>query len=136
MSNIKLPNLKLYFPGDANFWRAVATQVQKQIRIRTEADGVDYRGNAFKPYKPKYAEYRAKKGRTTVPNLSFTGAMLGGVRAIGHRNSGEIKLTGEQAAKAWGNEQRGRVFFKPSREDYRAATKLLSRWMARKNRLR
>lgn len=45
------------------------------MRIRTQA-GQSADGNAFAPYSPAYARYRAKKGRGTNPDLTFTGEML------------------------------------------------------------
>jgi hypothetical protein len=50
----------------------------KDMEKRVDS-GVGLNGR-FKPYHPKYAEYRASKGRRTdIVNLQFTGEMLGNV---------------------------------------------------------
>jgi len=55
----------------------IGTLAVAKIKLRT-ARGVDFMGNAFKPYGAKYAEKRKKKGLPTGKvDLNWTGNMMG-----------------------------------------------------------
>ena len=74
--------------------------------------GVGLNGR-FKPYHPKYAEYRAKKGRgTNSVNLQFTGKMLAGVKLMTKSPSkAVIGFTQEVERKKAISNQRKRPWF-------------------------
>lgn len=135
MTKIKMPDLTIDMP-DRTFWQAAALEVKKRIRVRTETDKKDYRGNAFKGYTQEYKEFRAKKGRSVTPNLSFSGKMLGAMKTLFTSKLGKVVLSGEEAAKARGNEKRGRVFFALASSDERSVLNLIDKWMTKKNRLK
>lgn len=87
------------------------------IKQRT-AQGRDVNGKLFKPYSEKYKLFRQEAGRGQIPNLFFSGRMLG---ALTHRTEGSdtVRLffhDAQQAAKASGN-QRHREFFGLSADD-------------------
>ena len=132
----KQPDLTLKIPSSPSFWRSVALAARRWMRKRTIEDAVDVAGRAFKKYSDAYREYRKKKGRGVVPNLSFTGRMLGAMQAIGKRLKGQILLSGQEGLKAFGNEARGRKFFDLSTKDRNSVIKLVARWMTKKNRLK
>jgi len=58
---------------------ATAQRGQNMILDRT-AKGKGYKGR-FPAYTPQYARFRAKKGRSTTPDLNFTGKMTGSMRS-------------------------------------------------------
>lgn len=132
----KMPDLSIDMP-DKRLWRAVGVDAAKEIRKRTEK-GSDVDGKSFKAYSPNYKAYRRKTGRSTKPNLVFTGRMLGamarGITVI--KNGTRITLSGRQGSKAWYNEKRGRVFFDVSQKEADVIIRKVSRWMTRKNKLK
>lgn len=130
----KRPSLKLEMPS-RTFWTAAAIEAKKRIRQRTETGKKDHNNRAFKPYREEYKILRAKKGRSTTPNLSFTGKMLGAMRIAVTNRIGKVVLSGEEALKAAGNEARGRIFFALAPPDIDAIYKMVDRWLAKKNRL-
>ena len=72
-----LDKLKVKIPSATAKGIAVAsTFIQNAIKDRTRK-GRDFKGVAFKPYSKAYAKKRLKRNKTTLPNLKFTGQMLG-----------------------------------------------------------
>ena len=62
--------------GSKQLMSEIATFLITSIKLRT-AKGVDYKGKTFDPYDPKYAMFRAGKGRpVNKVDLFFTGSML------------------------------------------------------------
>ena len=104
-----LLNIKLPTSAD---WLKLGLDEAKEIRQRTETKGLDVKGESFKPYSAAYAAYRAEMGRGTMPNLSFSGRMLGalGSNVSATGDSARLTLAGEEGFKAWSNERRGREF--------------------------
>lgn len=104
-----LLNIKLPTSAD---WLKLGLEEAKEIRQRTETRGRDVNNVSFKPYSAAYAAYRAQMGRSTTPNLSFSGRMLGalGSNVRSDNESAKITLAGEEGFKAWSNERRGREF--------------------------
>jgi hypothetical protein len=129
----KTPRITFKAPDDARFWKAVAIEVQKTVRKRTEQRGKDVNGTDFKPYTQTYASFRVSKGRRSFPNLSFTGKMLGGMIAIGRKGVAIVRLTGEQGFKAFQNEKKGREFFGIDDKQADEILKGVSKFIARKN---
>lgn len=81
------------------------------IQARTQR-GVDADGSAFAKYSEAYAKRREKKGRGTMPDLTFTGRMLGNMTArfLFFRKAEIVFARGEEANKAAGNSKK-RDFF-------------------------
>lgn len=95
------------------FWGATGFRTATAIFKRTQG-GKDFNNRSFKPYAEATKKQREKKGRTTGKvNLTFSGKMLNsifrGIRATGR--GVKIRLTGEQAKKAFFIEKKGRKFF-------------------------
>jgi len=132
----KMPDIKFNPPDSPVFWKAVALEAQKDIRVRTETKKDDVEDKPFKPYDKAYREYRLDKGRSGRPNLSFTGRMLGGMVAIGRKGMAIVRLTGEQGFKAIQNEDRGREFFGLNKSQTEGIFKGVSNWIAKKNNLK
>jgi hypothetical protein len=136
--NVKVKGQKIKFnaPDNPTFWRAVAVEAQKEIRTRTEKTGKDVDDRSFVAYSKAYEKRRAARGRSTRPNLSFTAKMLGSMRPIGRKGYAVIRLTGEQAEKAIGNEARGREFFGLSKGQTKTIFKEVLAWVTKHNKLR
>lgn len=86
-----------------------------EIVLRTQ-DGKDADGKPFDEYSPKYAKYRAKRGRKTDPvDLTFTGNMLAAIQTrVEDTTDGARGViffnSALEAAKARGNMERRRFF--------------------------
>ena len=132
---VKQPDLSLDQPNQT-LYRAVALETKKRIRVRTETSKKDYLGRGFKKYTQEYKQFRSKKGRSTTPNLSFSGKMLGSMRTLFTKKKGTVTLSGEQAKIARGNEARGRIFFALHKTDRDKILGLVTNWMTRKNKLK
>jgi len=132
----KFPDLGLDLPSNASYWRGIALEARKMLRKRTITSKEDVNLKPFKAYSAAYREYRKSKGRGVVPNLSFTGRMLGAIQAIGKRLKGQLLLSGEEGAKAFWNESRGRKFFDLADGERDSIFKSVSGWITRKNRLK
>lgn len=131
------PDLKIVTPN-RQFYEALALDLAKQIRQRTEKKGVDVDDQKFKPYTKRYRKYRIEKKRSAWPNLSFTGKLMGAIGrgAHGYPNKAVIALSGQEGLKAWGNEVRGREFFNLTKKQVDATVKKISLWLKRRNRLK
>lgn len=136
MIKIKMPDLTIRVPKEPDFWAGVALQARRRIRTRTARDKSDVKGRPFKAYSDAYKEFRKSKGRSIIPNLTFTGRMLGSIQAVGKRMKGQLLLSGEEGFKASANEDRGRKFFDLAPTDRDSIIKKVADWMTRKNRLR
>jgi hypothetical protein len=64
--NVKLSRQQLLRLGDLALFEIT----------KATSQGVDFRDEKFAPYSPRYLKRRLKKGRTTSPNLQFTGRMI------------------------------------------------------------
>jgi hypothetical protein len=134
-TKVKMPDLSIDMP-DRTFYQAAALETKKRIRKRTETSKLDYLGRRFKKYKQEYKEFRASKGRSVTPNLSFSGKMLGSMKTLVTNKFGKVVLSGEEALKARGNEKRGRIFFAFSKKDRDKVLSLVGKWMGKKNKLK
>lgn len=86
-------------------------------------------GEQFSGLSPKYRNYKEKKGRKGVPDLTFTGRMLSSitsdVQRIGREIIGRIFFSSvKEAQKARGNQQTRR-FFALSRQQVERLVNLL-----------
>lgn len=85
-----------------------------RIVIRTRKQ-LDVDGNQFDPLSPKYAKYKAKKGRKPEPDLTFSGNMLNAIQTRVEKTqdgaTGTIFFgSAREALKAAGNQQRRKFF--------------------------
>ena len=89
----------------------VAENGKTMIKARAGA-GVDADGAAFAPYTDGYLKQRAKKGRSTRPDLTFTGRMLNNITTKFIKDGSALILfsKSEEANKAAGNSNK-RDFF-------------------------
>lgn len=132
---IKTSKLKIdILPPDKQFWQAIALDSAATIRERTE-DGKSVDGNGFRRYSKAYAEKRRKTGRSTTPNLTWSGRMLGNIKSIARKAGARISIIGEEGFKAWANEEAGRPWFDLSRKQRDIILKRVDAWMKRKNNL-
>ena len=75
----------------ASIKRALSITAQSGINIieaRT-SKGIGFKGK-FKAYTPLYASFRASRGRSTNPDLQFTGQMLGSMTSRSNSKQAEI----------------------------------------------
>lgn len=131
----KFPDLGLDLPSNTSYWKGVASSARRLMRKRTITGKKDVKGKPFKKYSDAYREYRKSKGRGVVPNLLFTGRMLGAIQAVGKRLKGQLLLSGEEGLKAHANEARGREFFDLADGERDSIFKKVSGWITNKNGL-
>ena len=86
-------------------------QVITIIQQRTQSSR-DMNGIAFKPYTKKYEKRRVASGRSTIPNLTWSGRMLGNMVSKFVETGKAIVLfsKSQEALKAKGNNNK-REFF-------------------------
>lgn len=66
----------LFAPPTKDDLRRLALAARAEIRERSQEKGLDRNGQAFKPYTPRYAAWKKKKGRPAVAvDLTFRGDM-------------------------------------------------------------
>lgn len=87
--------------------------------ISRTTDGKDYKGRGFKRYTDKYREFKKSKGRSSKPDLTFTGNMLAAIQVENAtRNSVELGFgSSKEASKAQGNQEK-RPFFDLSEKEF------------------
>lgn len=76
----------------ASVKRALSITAQVGINIieaRT-SKGVGFNGGKFKKYTPLYAAFRVSRGRSTNPDLQFTGQMLGSMTSRSSSRQADI----------------------------------------------
>ena len=98
------------------------------IEDRT-SKGRSYKGSFFKKYNAQYKAYRLSRGRSSKPNLEFTGKMLGSMAVISSSRQAEIYFTrGTESKKAAMNEKK-RPFFGFSRSEQKQLGKVFERYL-------
>jgi len=88
------------------------------IEART-SKGTGFKGGAFKKYSPAYAAFRAEKGRSTKPDLRFTGQMMGAMTVRANSKEAEIFFTRAQESKKAAMNNKIRPFFGFDRSEER-----------------
>lgn len=96
-----------------NFDKALETAAREIVERSKQQR--DVRGSTFKSLTPQYSKYKTSKGRRAVPDLTFSGKMLGAITSkvqdLGKQLLGKIFFTSAaEAAKAQGN-MKTRDFF-------------------------
>lgn len=98
------------------------------IEDRT-SKGKSFKGSFFKKYDAKYAAYRLARGRSTKPNLEFTGKMLGSISVVSTSKQAEIYFTRATEAKKAAMNQKKRPFFGFSRNEQKTLGKVFERYL-------
>lgn len=104
-------------------------EARGQIVRRTQS-GKDYEGNPFIDYSDAYAKRKAKSGRNTRPDLTYTGKMLASIQVSVDKKVSSILgkiffASANEGAKAKYNSER-RKFFELSREQLKTITRKIS----------
>ena len=97
----------------ASVKRALSITAQVGINIieaRT-SKGVGFKGGKFKKYTPVYAAFRASRGRSTNPDLQFTGQMLGSMTTKANSKQAEIFFSRAAESKKAAMNDKKRPFF-------------------------
>lgn len=95
---------------------AAILQAQTIIKTRT-AKGVDVNGAPFKAYSKTYAAFRSKKGRSTTPDLMFSGRMMASMKATATKNEGVLFFSRSEEARKAAFNNRTRRFFDLSKKE-------------------
>ena len=88
-----------------------------------------YKGTFFKKYNASYAAYRLQKGRSTKPDLQFTGQMMGSMSAVSTGSHAEIYFTRATEAKKAAMNDKKRPFFGFSRKEQKTLGKTFERYL-------
>jgi len=98
------------------------------IEART-SKGRSYKGTFFKKYSANYAAYRLQKGRSTKPDLQFTGQMISSMSAISTSGYAEIYFTRATESKKAAMNDKKRPFFGFSRKEQKTLSKTFERYL-------
>ena len=109
---------------------AAVLQARTIITERT-AKGVDVNGAPFKPYTKTYAAFRRSRGRSTTPDLMFTGRMLASMKAKADRDKGVLFFSRSEEARKAAFNNRTRRFFDLSKVELRRIQKVYFRRFVR-----
>lgn len=109
---------------------AAVLQARTIITQRT-ARGVDVDGAPFKPYTKTYAAFRRSRGRSTTPDLMFTGRMLASMKAKADKNKGVLFFSRSEEARKAAFNNRTRRFFDLSKDELRRIQKVYFRRLTR-----
>lgn len=129
ISNSKISSLVKSFSSDLQnkldkaLFKA-AIEGRRLIRERTKR-GISLDGGRFERYTADYAEFRKRKGRSSKPNLLFSGNMLGSIIVLKRRGYSVIKFSRlSEALKAKGNQNK-RPFFGLNKDDKAKLTRFV-----------
>jgi len=126
----KYKNMEKKLGDTKKLLNEIGSTATAMITQRTLA-GTDVDGKAFKAYSPLYKQTRAKKGRSTTVNLSFTGRMLA---AIKHKLISKTQVMlhfsrGEEGRKALYLSKERNFFGISKNELHKINEKLIKPWM-------
>ena len=113
---------------------SITAQVGLTIIEDRTAKGEQINGQDFAPYSKKgsnggYAAFRARKGRGSTPDLSFTGNMLGAMTTKANYKQAEIFFTRPTEAKKAAMNNKTRPFFGFSRSEEERLGKVFFRYL-------
>lgn len=96
----------------ASVKRALLITAQEGVNVIQDrtAKGVGYKG-MFASYTPEYALFRSGKGRSTKPDLNFTGQMLGSMSVRANSKQAEIFFSRATESKKAAMNDKKRPFF-------------------------
>ena len=115
----------------SSFKKALSITAQEGVNIienRTEK-GVGYKDGAFKKYNEKYEAFRRKKGRSTSPDLNFSGKMLGSMTTKANRKEAKIFFTRAAEAKKAAMNNKTRPFFGFSKNEEAKLARVFFRYI-------
>jgi hypothetical protein len=98
------------------------------IEQRT-SKGVGFKGGKFKPYNSVYAAFRTSKGRSTTPDLRFTGQMMGSMTVRANSKQAEIYFSRAAESKKAAMNNKSRPFFGFSRKEEKQLGKTFFRYL-------
>ena len=90
---------------------SVTAQVGINIIEARTSKGVGFKGGKFKKYTPIYAAFRASRGRSSNPDLQFTGQMLSSMTSRASSRKAEIFFTRATESKKAAMNNKTRPFF-------------------------
>ena len=96
------------------------------IKERTK-DSRGYKGGAFKPYEGLYGAFRVAHGRSAVPDLMFTGKMLGSMTTKSSSSQAEIFFASSTESKKAAMNNKKRPFFGFTRREEKKLGKIFFR---------
>ena len=113
----------------ASFKRALSITAQAGINIIEDrtSKGVGFKSGDFKDYAPIYAAFRAGKGRSTNPDLEFTGQMLSSMTSKASNTRAEIFFSRAAESKKAAMNNKTRPFFGFNRIVEKELAKVFSR---------
>ena len=93
--------------------RALSRTAQAGVNIIEDrtAEGRGYKGGKFSEYNPVYAAFRRSKGRGEIPDLQFTGKMLGSMTTRANSKQAEIFFSRATESKKAAMNDKKRPFF-------------------------
>ena len=93
--------------------RALSRTAQAGVNIIEDrtAEGQGYKGGKFAEYNPVYAAFRRSKGRGEMPDLQFTGKMLGSMTTKADAKQAEIFFSRATESKKAAMNDKKRPFF-------------------------
>ena len=99
--------------------RALSRTAQSGINIIEDrtSKGYGYKGGKFDGYNSVYASFRDSRGRGRVPNLQFTGSMLGSITSKSNSKQAEIFFSRATEAKKAAMNNKTRPFFGFNRKE-------------------
>ncbi len=86
-----------------------------------------FKGGAFKKYNSVYSAFRVSKGRSTKPDLRFTGQMMSAMTVKSNNKEAEIFFTRAQEAKKAAMNNKSRPFFGFDRSEEKQLGKVFFR---------
>lgn len=101
---------KKYSKNQKAAMTATVLQAQTIIKKRTSA-GVDVNGKPFVPYSDAYKAFRAKSGRSTSPDLMFSGRMMASMKGTASKTKGVLFFSRAEESKKAAFNNRSRKFF-------------------------
>ena len=104
----------------------IGTYLVREIRKRTQSDGIDADEKAFKPYSPGYKKnYSNRK-----VNLTLTGKMMQSLHSQDKgKDAMEIGVSSGELAKAAWNEDDGRVFLGVNDKDEKVINAIIDQYI-------
>ena len=97
----------------ASVKKALSITAQAGINIIEDrtSKGVGFKGGKFKKYTPLYAAFRVSRGRSTNPDLQFTGQMLGSMTSRSSSRQADIFFSRATESKKAAMNNKTRPFF-------------------------
>ena len=106
---------------------SVTAQAGVNIIEDRTAKGQGYKGGMFPDYSPKYSAFRTANGRGVIPDLQFTGQMLGSMTTRANSKQAEIFFARATESKKAAMNDKTRPFFGFNRQEEKQLGKVFFR---------